>query len=118
MDLNYLFYRQQVSLMRADAAHCSASRLVHQSLASHYADRIGCARREQVRSFGDLASARQKARRARSTLHELHEHRQSALLSAERATERGDAAAMRDRAAALSLEIKQREALEGAFVTD
>ena len=118
MDLNYLYYRQQVSLMRADAAHCSASRSVHQILAGHYADRIGRAKGEQVRAFGDLASARQKARRARSTLHELHQHRQSALLSAEGATERGDAAAMRDRAAAVSLEIKQREALEGASATD
>ena len=118
MDINYLYYRQQVSLMRADAAQCAASRSAHQSLAGHYADRLGCAKRAQVRDFGDLASARQKAQRVRSTLHDLHEHYQSALLSAERATEQGDAAAQRGRAAALGVKIKHREALEGALVTD
>ncbi len=117
MDLNYLFYRQQVSLMRADAALCSASRSVHQRLAGHYAERIGSAKREQVRDFGVLSGARQKTRRVRSTSHDLHEQYQSALLSAERATERGDAVTQRGRAAALGLEIKHREALEGAPVT-
>jgi hypothetical protein len=40
MDLNYLLYRQQVSLMRADAAACSSSRFSHRALAKGYSDRI------------------------------------------------------------------------------
>lgn len=40
MDLNYLFHRQQVSLMRADAAGCVASRYAHRELARGYNDRI------------------------------------------------------------------------------
>lgn len=37
MDLNYLFYRHQVSLVRAREASCSASRHAHQELARNYA---------------------------------------------------------------------------------
>ena len=40
MDLNYLFHRHQVALMRADAATCSSSRYSHLGLARGYADRI------------------------------------------------------------------------------
>ncbi|MDF7775985.1 hypothetical protein P1X14_12070 [Sphingomonas sp. AOB5] len=40
MDLNYLFHRQQVSLMRADAATCTSSRFSHLGMAQGYADRI------------------------------------------------------------------------------
>ena len=40
MDLNYLLYRQQVSLMRADVANCTSSRHSHQGMARGYADRI------------------------------------------------------------------------------
>lgn len=40
MDLNYLFHRHQVSLMRADAALCPASRSSHRGLALGYAERI------------------------------------------------------------------------------
>lgn len=40
MDLNYLFSRHQVSLMRASAAPCLASRASHRAFAAGYADRI------------------------------------------------------------------------------
>lgn len=40
MDLNYLFHRHQVALMRADAAACSSSRHSHLGLARGYAERI------------------------------------------------------------------------------
>jgi hypothetical protein len=40
MDLNYLFHRQQVSLMRADAATCVASRHAHAALARGYGNEI------------------------------------------------------------------------------
>ena len=39
MDFNYLYHRQQVSLMRADAAACGASRSAHAGLARLY-DRL------------------------------------------------------------------------------
>ena len=37
MDFNYLYHRQQVSLMRADVAACGPSRAAHQGLAQLYA---------------------------------------------------------------------------------
>jgi hypothetical protein len=40
MDLNYLFHRHQVSLMRADAAVCVESRHAHRALARGYAHEI------------------------------------------------------------------------------
>ncbi|MGK6356221.1 hypothetical protein ACMGDH_13475 [Sphingomonas sp. DT-207] len=40
MDLNYLLSRQQISLMRADAAASPEARVAHRSLAQCYADRI------------------------------------------------------------------------------
>lgn len=40
MDLNYLLYREQIALMRADAATCISSRHSHQGMARGYADRI------------------------------------------------------------------------------
>ncbi|WP_186728888.1 hypothetical protein [Sphingomonas panacisoli] len=40
MDLNYLFHRHQVSIMRAEAATCASSRSSHNSLARAYAQRI------------------------------------------------------------------------------
>lgn len=40
MDLNYLLSRQQISLMRADAAASPEARVAHRSLARCYADRI------------------------------------------------------------------------------
>lgn len=40
MDLNYLFHRHQVSLMRADAAVCVEARYAHSALARGYADEI------------------------------------------------------------------------------
>jgi hypothetical protein len=44
MDLNYLFSRHQVSLMRAEAATCSPSRLAHLGMATAYAGRIDAMR--------------------------------------------------------------------------
>lgn len=40
MDINYLYYRQQVSMMRADGAACGASRKAHLGLASLYLETI------------------------------------------------------------------------------
>jgi len=40
MDLNQLLFRQQVSLMRADAAACVEARQSHRGLASAYTQRI------------------------------------------------------------------------------
>lgn len=36
MDVNYLYYRQQIERMRADAAACEASRTAHLDLAGRY----------------------------------------------------------------------------------
>ncbi len=47
MDFNYLYHRQQVSLMRAARAACDASRAAHQELASLYSTAI-----ENKRAFG------------------------------------------------------------------
>lgn len=44
MDLNYLFARHQVSLMRARSAACEPSRIAHLKLASGYAGRIATMR--------------------------------------------------------------------------
>ncbi|WP_186456844.1 hypothetical protein [Sphingomonas suaedae] len=44
MDLNYLLYRHQVSLMRAEAADCLCARRSHRDLARGYAQRIGALR--------------------------------------------------------------------------
>jgi hypothetical protein len=40
MDFNYLYARQQVSLMRADDAACIEARRAHLGLATLYAERI------------------------------------------------------------------------------
>ncbi len=40
MDINYLLYRHQVSLMRYDTAACVSSRRSHRDLAQGYALRI------------------------------------------------------------------------------
>ncbi|HEY9554581.1 hypothetical protein, partial [Allosphingosinicella sp.] len=36
IDLNYLYHRQQISMMRAAAATCDRSRAAHQGLADGY----------------------------------------------------------------------------------
>jgi hypothetical protein len=41
LDLNYLYHRHGVSLLRAGAAACAASRAAHLGLAGRYAARIG-----------------------------------------------------------------------------
>lgn len=51
MDLNYLLYRHQVSLMRVAASDCLCARRAHRGLADGYAERIRLLRRvmgEQV----------------------------------------------------------------------
>lgn len=40
MDLNYLYHRHGISLMRAEQAACRRSRTAHLSLAAAYAERI------------------------------------------------------------------------------
>ncbi len=47
MDLNYLYHRQQVSLMRADAAACAPSRAAHAGLAQLYKSLIERAKAER-----------------------------------------------------------------------
>jgi hypothetical protein len=43
MDLNYLFYRQQVERSRAEAAQSEAVRSVHEQLAIGYEEKISSA---------------------------------------------------------------------------
>lgn len=51
MDLNHLFSRHQISLMRADTAACSEARHVHLGFASHYAAQIAKLQQESGASF-------------------------------------------------------------------
>jgi hypothetical protein len=44
MDFNYFYHREQVSMMRADAASCEKSRAAHQELADGYARTIALQR--------------------------------------------------------------------------
>ena len=53
MDLNYLYLRRQVSLVRADRAACAASRDVHGELARRYGALIALAR-SAMRSHAEL----------------------------------------------------------------
>jgi hypothetical protein len=53
MDLNYLLSRHQISLMRARASQCVASRASHRAFAAGYAERI----RELQLAFGTQTSA-------------------------------------------------------------
>lgn len=41
MDLNYLFYRQQIERSMAEAAGSAAARKIHEELASVYEEQIG-----------------------------------------------------------------------------
>lgn len=41
MDLNYLFYRQQIEMSMAGAARSAAARKVHSELANEYEKKIG-----------------------------------------------------------------------------
>lgn len=54
MDLNYLYHRHQLSLMRADAAACASSRAAHHELARGYARRIQ-AERDRYEGRGPAA---------------------------------------------------------------
>lgn len=48
MDLNYLYSRHQISLIRACEAACASSRIAHTGLARGYASQI----REMQQRFG------------------------------------------------------------------
>jgi hypothetical protein len=48
MDLNELYHRQQIELMRADGATCDRSRLAHQGLADIYGRRVSTFRRMRL----------------------------------------------------------------------
>jgi hypothetical protein len=45
MDLNYIYYRHQVSLFMADNAACERSRRAHREMADGYAALIATAKR-------------------------------------------------------------------------
>jgi len=47
MDLNYLYYRQQVSLFMADNAANAAARAAHRELSQLYASRAAAARNQR-----------------------------------------------------------------------
>ena len=55
MDLNYLFYRQQIETSRAGAARSPAARKVHREFANEYAKKIGKA---AAREPGEGAAAK------------------------------------------------------------
>jgi hypothetical protein len=50
-DLNYLYYRQQVSIMAAEAAGNAEARVAHNALARAYGHRIAAARSNIARAF-------------------------------------------------------------------
>ena len=56
MDFNYLYHRQQVSLMRAEAAACDSSRAAHEGLARLYGSLID--RRRAARAVVPAAAER------------------------------------------------------------
>lgn len=56
MDLNYLLYRHQISLMRADDAASPEARHAHQGLARGYAERISALRAVLQASLPVLAT--------------------------------------------------------------
>ena len=58
MDLNQLFHRHQVSLMRADIAACPEARIAHEGLAAGYAARIETLRHELNAAFPLQETAR------------------------------------------------------------
>lgn len=62
MDFNYLYHRQQVSLMRADAAACGASRAAHQELAQRYGSLIARQRADRAYAFARPGRRTQSAR--------------------------------------------------------
>ena len=52
MDVNYLYCRQQMELMRAEQAACPEARAAHRGLAEGYARRIAEARTRVVHGAG------------------------------------------------------------------
>jgi hypothetical protein len=60
MDLNYLYFRHQISLVRAERAACGASRSVHADLARLY-DSLIDGKRAHARSPLAAASIRDEA---------------------------------------------------------
>jgi hypothetical protein len=58
MDLNYLYFRQQVETSRAEAARCDAARKVHSELATEYEKKIGeAATRSRPKANATMALA-------------------------------------------------------------
>lgn len=49
MDLNYLYHRQGISLMLANAATSASARIVHEKMALEYAERIAEAQPRSLR---------------------------------------------------------------------
>jgi hypothetical protein len=49
MDVNYLLHRQQISLIKAQAAHSAEGRAAYEDLARGYTDRIDAYRQENHR---------------------------------------------------------------------
>ena len=55
MDFNYLYHRQQVSLMRADAAASPPARAAHEGLAELYSDLIEDKKAERRSRFDAIS---------------------------------------------------------------
>lgn len=57
MDFNYLYHRQQVSLMRAEAASTPPARAAHETLAKLYEGQIARGKAERQSRFDGLSAA-------------------------------------------------------------
>ncbi|HET7817347.1 MAG TPA: hypothetical protein VFK58_07185 [Sphingomicrobium sp.] len=57
MDLNYLYYRHQVSVFMSLNAACTRSRNAHSGLADGYARRIAAVRGDPIESMPAIAHA-------------------------------------------------------------
>ena len=56
MDFNYLYHRQQVSLMRAEAAETPPAKAAHATLAKLYSTQIASGRAERQSRFDSLST--------------------------------------------------------------
>jgi hypothetical protein len=56
MDFNYLYHRQQVSLMRAEAAATSPAKAAHEQLAELYTGQIARGKAERQSRFAGLSA--------------------------------------------------------------
>jgi hypothetical protein len=59
MDFNYLYHRQQVSLMRAEAAASGAARAAHEGLARLYESMILRGKAERRSGFAHLLACQE-----------------------------------------------------------